>query len=80
MEFRNYVAMLIGGAVALLIFELCVFISPSNRLLAELLEKLFEITRLDHQMLIMNFFCIQIDFISLRRFRLSLTDQIAGIA
>jgi hypothetical protein len=57
-----------------------VILPLSNRLLAELIEKLFEIPRLDKQTLIMNFCGIEVDFKSSRRFRLSLIGQLAVIA
>ncbi len=71
--------MMIGCSIALLIFEICVFTLLSNRLLSELIEKMFEIIRLDHQKLKMNFYGIQIDLTSSRRFRLSLTCQLSFI-
>ncbi|CAF1390919.1 unnamed protein product [Adineta steineri] len=79
MEFEHYRAILFGGYGVLLLFEICFFISLPNRLLARLVEKLFGIIRLDHQRLIMNFFGINIDFLSSRRFRLSLIIQLAFI-
>ncbi|CAF1436092.1 unnamed protein product [Adineta steineri] len=79
MEFEHYRVILFGGYGVLLLFEICFFMSLPNRLLARLVEKLFGIIRLDHQRLIMNFFGINIDFLSSRRFRLSLIIQLAFI-
>ncbi|CAF1509866.1 unnamed protein product [Adineta steineri] len=79
MKFEHYTGILFGGYGVLLLFEICFFMSLPNRLLAKLVEKLFGIIRLDHQRLIMNFFGINIDFLSSRRFRLSLIIQLAFI-
>ena len=79
MEFYQYRAILFGSYGILLLLEICFFISLSNRLLAELVEKLFEIIRLDHQKLIMNFFGVNINFLASRRFCLSLIIQLAFI-
>ncbi|UJR19604.1 hypothetical protein I4U23_022738 [Adineta vaga] len=79
MEFHHYRAILFGSYGVLLVFEICFLLALSNRLLAELVERLFGIIRLDHQKLIMNFFGVHIDFLSSRRFRLSLIVQLAII-
>jgi hypothetical protein len=80
MDYYNYRTVMIGCSIGLFFLELCILISLSKRLLAELIERAFEITRLDHQTLMMNFFGIQINLESSRRFRLSLIFQLAGIA
>jgi hypothetical protein len=80
MEYDTYRIILFLGSAVLLFIEVCIFISLSNRLLAEMIEKLFKITRLDHQTLLMNFCGIHIDFKSSRRFRLSMIGQLAIIA
>jgi hypothetical protein len=80
MDFYNYQVIMFGCTVGLFFLELCILTSLSKRLLAELIERLFEITRLDHQTLMMNFFGIQINLESSRRFRLSLSFQLAVIA
>jgi hypothetical protein len=79
MEFHYYRAIFFGSYCVLFLLEISFFALLSNRLLAELVEKLFEIIRLDHQRLLMNFFGINIDFLSSRRFRLSLIIQLAFI-
>ncbi|CAF4826617.1 unnamed protein product, partial [Rotaria sp. Silwood2] len=48
-----------------------------NRLLANFIAKQFAITRSDKQKFIMNLYGIKIDFLSSRRFRLSLIVQLA---
>jgi len=80
MDYYDYQTVMSGCSAGLFLLELCILISLSKRLLAELIERAFEITRLDHQTLMMDFFGIQINLRSSRRFRLSLIFQLAGIA
>jgi hypothetical protein len=62
MEYNTYTATILDFSAVLLVLENCVIISLSNRILAELVEKLFGIMRSDNQTLIMNFYGVQIDF------------------
>jgi hypothetical protein len=80
MNFGTYRAMTSGFSFALLFLEICVFISISNRLSAELIGKLFGIIQSDDQTFMMNFYGVQIDFLSSRRFRLSLIFQLSLVA
>jgi hypothetical protein len=80
MKFNHYQAIMYGGSILLLLLEICLIVLLSNRLLAELIERIFEIPRLDQQTSIMNFFGVQIDLKSSRRFRLSFIVQLAIIA
>ena len=80
MEFYHYTAIILACPAILLFLGLCVFGFLPNRLLAELIERMFEIVRIDHQVLMMNFFGIKIDFVSSRRFRLSLVCQLSFTA
>jgi hypothetical protein len=79
MEFYQYKIMVIGCSIVLFLLEICLFAFLSNRLLAELIEKMFEIIRTDHQNFKMNFYGIQIELTTSRRFRLSLASQLSFI-
>jgi hypothetical protein len=80
MELSNYRMLIFGGAAVLFVIEICVFVMLRNRLLAELLEKLFGITRLNPSGFLVNFSGIEIDFQSSQRFRISLICQLAVIS
>lgn len=79
MTFETYRSIIFSFTYGLLFVEIAVALSLPNRLLANIIEYQFSITRSDKEKLIMNFYGIKISFLSSRRFRLSLIFQLVII-
>ena len=79
MEFWQYRLLLVGCSMAMLVFIICMLMLLRKRLLAEMIEKLFEIIRIDCRTLLMDFFGHHVNLRSSRRFRLSVMIQLAEI-
>lgn len=79
MEYNHYMTMLFGCSAVLLVIEVLFFALLSKRLLAELIENLFDINCIDQKDLSMSYFGHKINFSTNRRFRFSLSTQVAFI-
>lgn len=79
MEFSDYRWMMVGCSVVLFVFLFSVLMVLPKRILAEMIEKFFDITRLDHRTFMMDFFGHHVDLLSSRRFRFSVIIQLADI-
>ena len=71
--------MIFGSSAILLCIEIIFLALLPKRLLAELVEQLFDINCIDHRNLLMSYFGRKINFFTSRRFRFSLVIQIAFI-
>ena len=80
LEYNTYRGMVFGGAAALLVLEAVFLFLLPLRILVEMCEKVFEITRSGSNAMMLNFFGVHIDFELSRRFRLSLIGQLVTIA
>ena len=79
MEYERYGVFLFGGSFGLLLFVLLLTCLLPNRTLAGLFEKQFGIMQSNKEQLIVNFYGVEIKFLSSQRFRLSLVWQYAAI-
>ena len=79
MEFWQYRLLVLGCSKVSFIFLIGVLMLLRKRLLAEMVERLFDITRMDCRTLMMDFFGHHVSLRSSRRFRLSVIVQLAGI-
>ncbi|CAF1384852.1 unnamed protein product [Adineta ricciae] len=80
LDFDHYRLILFGGHFLSFILEICLFLLISNRILTELMGKLFEINQLHNQKEILSFYGININLFSSRRFRFSMIFQLAFTA
>ncbi|CAF4356784.1 unnamed protein product, partial [Rotaria sordida] len=79
MEHETYQFILYGIAFGVFFVEIFIVLLLPNQLLANLIEKSFAIIRPDKQQFMVNFYGIEINFLSSRRFRLSLAFQLAAV-
>ena len=80
LDLATYRALFYSCAAAIFALETCFLLLIPHCVLAELFEKVFQITRSGSNVLMMNFFGVNVDFGSSRRLRLSLIGQLATIA
>ncbi|CAF4046057.1 unnamed protein product, partial [Rotaria sp. Silwood1] len=79
MEFNTYRAIIYGIAIGIYFIKLVQFLLLPNRLMVKLIEKLFDIVRIDKTTWTMNFYGIQMNYLASRRFRVSLIVQVTAI-
>ena len=78
MEYIAYTLILFGTALGLFALEIIIFLLLPNGLVVKLIEQQFGIKKSGKKESLMNFYGMEIDLLSARRFRWSLICQLAG--